>query len=267
MSNKECRKVNALHLWYTIAIAIIIFVLGILIIPYCVSKYAFDNFSFAATITSIVLAVVSIGYSSVAGNESSKRLESIGDIESKIQEKLRQFDQLDESIKRSLQNGMQPLQESVSNVSSQLGDLNKTFSKQVYFQPEKACETTSTHAHASASEKFNAESVPLVMLLALLACSYHEKNNEVPLSLFDFDSSFSKGYACAALMALSFSNAKRLSVQIRNKDILEVNSFDSNYWGTTETLKSTLSHRSKNSEFSKLLTKVVDYYENQPNIL
>ena len=67
MSSTEKSKMNKQisihHLYYVILIAGLILLFVILLFPYGVSRYAFDNFSFASTITSIVLAVVSIVYS------------------------------------------------------------------------------------------------------------------------------------------------------------------------------------------------------------
>ena len=64
-------------------------VMVLLIMPGRVSDDAYQNFSFAATITSIVLAVVSIIYSLQSGLSSVGQLNAISDIEGKISQEIK----------------------------------------------------------------------------------------------------------------------------------------------------------------------------------
>lgn len=47
--NSGAMKVNIHHLYYVLLIAVLIIVVLILHIPFGISRYAFDNFSFAST--------------------------------------------------------------------------------------------------------------------------------------------------------------------------------------------------------------------------
>ena len=70
-------KISKLHLYYILAICSLIIISILLQIRYPVSEVAFENFSFASTITSIVLAVVSIVYSIQSGNASNIQLNNV----------------------------------------------------------------------------------------------------------------------------------------------------------------------------------------------
>lgn len=77
-------KISKLHLYYILAICSLIIISILLQIRYPVSEVAFENFSFASTITSIVLAVVSIVYSIQSGNASNIQLNNVRDIDAEI---------------------------------------------------------------------------------------------------------------------------------------------------------------------------------------
>lgn len=73
-----CRKkVSILRLIYVSIIFAIVQVFLLVICPGKISSYAFENFSFASTLISIVLAVVSIVYTLQSGLSSFGQLNSI----------------------------------------------------------------------------------------------------------------------------------------------------------------------------------------------
>lgn len=94
------KKINAHHLYYTIAIAIIILVAVIITVPDRVSENAFTNFSFASTLASIVLAVISIVYSIYAGNTSSTQLDNVREIDAEIRKQLDGFSHIEENVSK-----------------------------------------------------------------------------------------------------------------------------------------------------------------------
>ena len=100
--NSGAMKVNIHHLYYVLLIAVLIIVVLILHIPFGISRYAFDNFSFASTITSIVLAVVSIVYSIQSGNSSSDQLNGVRDIERNITKQLNNFSELEDKLHKKV---------------------------------------------------------------------------------------------------------------------------------------------------------------------
>lgn len=124
-SNKTSKQVNWWHLLYTIAICVLICIGVILCQQKAVCETAMTNFSFAATITSIVLAVVSIVYSIISGTGVNENLGSIQSIEGKIREQLESFQQLGDSIARRVALSNDQLSQEVKETNKQLSDVKK----------------------------------------------------------------------------------------------------------------------------------------------
>ena len=78
------RKISIWHFVYIILFCIFFSIVTLLIMPGRINDDAYQNFSFAATITSIVLALVSIVYSLQSGLSSVGQLHSVIEIESQI---------------------------------------------------------------------------------------------------------------------------------------------------------------------------------------
>lgn len=118
--NKE-KKVSIVHLIYLSIIFVIIILTMIFAQQSFVCEVVFNNFSFAATITSIVLAVVSIMYSLQSGSNAISNVGTIKNIEGKILEQLGEFRNLREEIGNSLErqtcNIGQTIKESVESIN------------------------------------------------------------------------------------------------------------------------------------------------------
>lgn len=113
--NKEPRKVNVFHLFYTVLICALICIGVIICQKESVCDTAFTNFSFAATITSIVLAVVSIVFSIKSDTGMSDSLGTIKGVEDNIQRQLRQFDNLEKRIIEKIESTNNTMGSTVSN--------------------------------------------------------------------------------------------------------------------------------------------------------
>lgn len=113
--NFLCRKVSLWHFVYFSLICIMFTIMVLLVMPGRINDDAYQNFSFAATITSIVLAVVSIIYSLQSGLSSVGQLNAISDIESKISHEINKFSDIDDKIREAL-----------SPIASQVGDIKQT---------------------------------------------------------------------------------------------------------------------------------------------
>lgn len=97
-----CRKISLWHFAYLSLFCIMFSVMVLLVMPGRINDDAYQNFSFAATITSIVLAVVSIIYSLQTGLSSVGQLNAISDIESKISHEINKFSDIDDKIREAL---------------------------------------------------------------------------------------------------------------------------------------------------------------------
>ena len=119
------RKVSLWHIVYIVIICLIVNVFLLCIIPGRINDEAYQNFSFAATIVSIVLAVVSIVYSLQSGLSSIGQLNGIKDIEAKIGTELARFTDLESSIKTAVQESINPLQASMGDIKQKQDDIQK----------------------------------------------------------------------------------------------------------------------------------------------
>lgn len=119
------RKVSLWHIVYIVIICLIVNVFLLCIVPGRVNDEAYQNFSFAATIVSIVLAVVSIVYSLQSGLSSIGQLNGIKDIEAKIGTELTRFSDLESSIKNAVQETINPLQASMGDIQQKQDDIQK----------------------------------------------------------------------------------------------------------------------------------------------
>lgn len=120
------RKVSIWHIIYLVIICLIINIFLLCIIPGRINDDAYQNFSFAATITSIVLAVVSIVYSLQSGLSSIGQLNGIKDIEAKIGTELTRFTNLETSIKNAVREGITPLEASMGDIKQRQDEISKS---------------------------------------------------------------------------------------------------------------------------------------------
>lgn len=96
--------INKLHLIYGIIICAILILASIVCFTTeRIPQQIFDCFSFASTITSIVLAVVSIVYSITSGSGVEHRLNEMKDIERKMTDNINKISRLEESVLKNEQ--------------------------------------------------------------------------------------------------------------------------------------------------------------------
>lgn len=100
------KKTNILHLRYCIAICIL-FLVGVVICwvltsQSVVSDEAFNNFAFASTIVSIVLAVVSIVYTIHSGAGMANSIEVLKNVEDNISSQIETLQGVEKVIKDSI---------------------------------------------------------------------------------------------------------------------------------------------------------------------
>ena len=93
-------KVSVLHIIYSAIILCLLGVFILLIAPGRINDNAFTNFSFAATLISIVLAVVSIVYSLLSGLSNNSYKTRMDEIQKTISDRMHDLN----SIELSLQN-------------------------------------------------------------------------------------------------------------------------------------------------------------------
>lgn len=111
------KKVDRLHLIYCMIISLILIVAvvvcWILSNNNAISKYAFDNFAFASTIVSIVLAVVSIVYTIHSGTGITDSISVLKNVQDNISGQIETLQGVEKTIKDSISDEQQKIEASL----------------------------------------------------------------------------------------------------------------------------------------------------------
>lgn len=259
MSNSEIKggskKISIHHLYYVLLIAVLIVIALVLVIPYGVSRYAFDNFSFASTITSIVLAVVSIVYSIQSGNSSSDQLNGVRDIERNITMQLNNFSDLEDKLHKKIDEiklGMTTVKEGQADIKETVGYLIE--------QGGIASPSTSE----TKVDNFTFNSLFGNLLLYSCALSF-ETNRPLPgeiLGKMTDNFTYCYGY----LVALTVFEVDKIAVEKSNGSPLmsKVIRYDDKTFGTKEQLldkiTADLASKTEVDELKILLNEINEYF-------
>lgn len=258
--NSGAMKVNIHHLYYVLLIAVLIIVVLILHIPFGISRYAFDNFSFASTITSIVLAVVSIVYSIQSGNSSSDQLNGVRDIERNITKQLNNFSELEDKLHKKVDE----IKSGVATVKEGQADIKETFShlvaKEALASPDKSDSKSDYLARNSLLGNF-------VLYSCALAFRTKRPLPGVILSKQSDDYNYCYGY----LIALCVFKADKIAVDVVDGSLLNsvVTHYDEKAFGTKEQLiakiKSDLTSKDNMDGLKSLLNEINEYFDKSKN--
>lgn len=121
-NSNSSNKIYLYHLVYVIIIFVIIQLFLLVICPGRVNSYAFDNFSFASTLVSIVLAVVSIVYTLQSGRTSMEQQSDIKNIEERIRREINKFSTIDKRINKALR----PIESNINDIKQQTSDIKRS---------------------------------------------------------------------------------------------------------------------------------------------
>lgn len=201
------RKINRLHLIYGFVILAILGVCLLVIVPGCINPDAFDNFCFASTIVSIVLAVVSIVYSFRTKNNASDNMAGIREIERGIDDKLRRFDELEKHIiselDNSLQSGINPLHQDVSSLHDDQVGLRESIEeiKEEMRQQSIVAKESNSDKKDKIATRFNFNSF-LGNIALYLACLSYKSHKSIDLARINVKLEQRKDYLYGYLIAL-----------------------------------------------------------------
>lgn len=191
--------INKLHLIYGLIIAGVILVAVII----CwiisanneVSSSALQNFTFAATISSIVLAVVSITYSIYSGAGMSGSIGVMQSAEEEIRKQVTALQNIDDRIMSAVKEGNSSLAEKMDSVAQQIQPLQTT-SLQV------------TSSSKDSSLPFDVEHTSMYGMYIIYAClKWKTTRKKWPLDILGKESwLYVYGYliAMAAIPSLGF---------------------------------------------------------------
>ena len=215
---EEVRKVNHLHLVYIIIIFVIVLLAIWLASPYIVCEESLVKFEFAATITSIVLALVSIVYSMSSGQGISENLGSMRNASEKIGtvgDKL-------ETIQTSLQAEISHL----TNLEQKMQALHDKTDRTNQLINEMGLNNNITSTSGNEG-KFDYENSSVSGLLIVYACSLAYKKGKPFPAEFTGNPFYAHGY----ITALEISASKHFRALTYMNGVITVTKFDTDYFG------------------------------------
>lgn len=111
-------KVSVWHLIYGVIILVLFAIFLLLVAPGRINENAFSHFSFAATLISIVLAVVSIVYSLQSGLSNNSYKTRMDEIQRNISDRMAELQKIEMSLKNLVEEHRNNLKGNVGENSS-----------------------------------------------------------------------------------------------------------------------------------------------------
>ena len=219
-----------IHLTYWAVIFVILTIFLVLCVPGRINDDAFSNFSFASVLVSIVLAVISIVLSISVGQSTTHYNLEIKDVEKEIQDKLRKFDDLDDSIRTSVENIVKKEVDDVKKSQSEMSKIIESLVDSTLVRGSSSVKTSGGTLNIS-----NTNYLCVASLYLAAICYRTEK--PLPISQLKQHSFMIVGF----LSALSTIEPDNLLIQVKKNDIY-VTSFASGRWGDEDELKNAVTH-------------------------
>lgn len=210
--------------WAIIFVILTIFL--VLCVPGRINDDAFLNFSFASVLVSIVLAVISIVLSISVGQTTTHYNLEIKDVEKEIQDKLRKFDDLDDSIRTSVEN---IVKREVDDVKKSQSEMNKIFES---FLADSGIEKGSSSVRSVVGTLDISNTNYLCVASLFIAAICYRTGKPLPISQLKHHSFM----IAVFLSALSTIEPDNLLIQIKKNNIY-VTVFSSGRWGDEDDIK------------------------------
>lgn len=261
------RKVSIWHIIYLIIICLIINIFLLCVVPGHINDDAYHNFSFAATITSIVLAVVSIVYSLQSGLSSQSQLNGIKDIEERIGTELTRFSNLESSIKEAVKEGITPLEASMGNIQQRQDDLQKSqddFSKN-WKELMQVVKQTEPPTEAPVFEQSEQNDMPQIFSVILYTCiNSKETGKDIPYHVLARFFGKRSYYCEGVINSLSVFNPDDLKIKTGSKPSRQVvERYDEDKLGKKDWLKQQVLNGKNERLGSDIITALDDFFTNE----
>lgn len=240
------KRILRLHLIYWAIIFGILSIVLLVIAPGNVNQNALENFSFASTIVSIVLAVVSIVYSFRSKSSANENIAGIREIEKNIDGKLQKFDTLEENITKDVQSAITEgveraisgLKEDVRYLKDDQADVKQKLDvmandQKRYFEEETQLSNNNTKSGvALANTSF------IGKIAMLMACLSKSKGKPIDFNDIGEKISHDKDYYWGFYAAIrsSFSSKNDFEYVVEKASIFTIKQYneqrlgDYNYW-------------------------------------
>lgn len=257
-------KVSVWHILYIILIFFILSICLLCVIPGRINDDAYHNFSFAATITSIVLAVVSIVYSIQSGLSTMGRMSNLTEIESNINKEIARFSTLEAAIKEGVKELITPIQASMGDIQQRQNDLQKAQDDLAKNFSEMLTISTSGHTKKGAKDQNN---LPQIFAVILLTCLHSQKTGkDIPYHIlgrfFGVRSYYCEGVInCLAVFQNTSLQVGAGSKNNRQKILL----YDESKFGTDEQLRKLVLKGNNEKLGNDIITALHEYFCEEHN--
>lgn len=262
------RKISIWHIVYISVIFIIMTICVLCIIPGRINDEAYQNFSFAATITSIVLAVVSIVYSLQSGLSSVGQLNSIKNIEYNINEEIKRFTNLESSIKNVVSEIVHPIQTSMGDIQQRQADIQKSQDDLTRnwreFSVSLGASTENQDYHTNDNNpKISIEDKPQIFAIILYTClCSNEKDKDIPYHILSKFFGVRSFYCEGVINSISIFNPTAMSVGIGSKQTRQkITKYDESILGTKTQLATLIMKGTNKTLGENILNTLNNYYE------
>ena len=247
------KKILRLHLIYWAVIFIILAVFLLLIAPVCVNPKAFENFSFAATLVSIVLAVVSIVYSFQSKSNTSENIAGIRVIEQSIDSKLQKFDSLKNEIVEEVKGITRPIEDEVSHIRQGQKEASNQIREVFEKMAQKDTDSDRTGERLLSSSSFYGN----VMMYVL--CKAKTSGKVIDLEKMGPEFGDNYEYFWGFWVALASLNGRPFDYEEKNR-IITVTNYDEGQLGNSEFWKAQINNYKNKDEVKKFLNAVDSYF-------
>lgn len=222
-----------------------------LVSPYIVCEESLMKFEFAATITSIVLAVISIIFTLSSGNGISQNLGSMRDASEKIGNVGDKLETIQTSLQTeithltNLEQKMQALHDKTDRTNQLINEMGQN--KNI----------TSTSGNEG---KFDYENSSVSGLIIIYACSLAYKNGKAFPAEYIGNPFYTHGY----ITALEISSSKHFRAFVYPNGAIQVSVFDGEYFGKAtdvDYISAQMRGKSGYAQAQEALEKIKKFYE------
>lgn len=186
-------------------------------------------FSFAGTLTSIILSALAIGYTYMQNSTSVNQFQKLGEISDRFQLVAKEFESASLQMATSLQ-CVDTLGEQVSSVDKNVVMIHEQM------RGMGSAETNGNKSFTKLEIEKTVESVSISGMILLFLCTYEfqypkgksfvdlldELRKFYQITEFDYAHGFLIGYSCTGIINLSNLSEGTLAVEIPQNDLFEV---------------------------------------------
>lgn len=243
---KYTKHLYRLHMLYMAVICVLIMIVTLCIMPIYVTDEAFKNFSFASTVVSIVLAVVSIVYSLWSGQKSNNQYTGMSNIERKIDEQLQGFSHIEQS-----------LSEKLKPINSRFDQLteDQTKTRSIIQELKSLIGDNHNTVYSQNKSKYNLEDYPTYANLALYTiCLSKTKEKEIPQSMLE---KIIGNYWIGFMVAFSRIYPDKLKYKPQKESVI-ITIYDTNFFPSQNVIASKL--KKDIASFDTLFNEIEQYF-------